>query len=130
MVDIKEGVLYAPLPPFHDALSDVQGIFCFDHQKWNMLWLVEPDVDHGLECAPIKLVEDINTYFDGATREALKKKPYDFLKYINSLQGELTMLRHARDRVLAVIETRVMDAHETLYGLKRQGNVIFGGFGR
>ena len=134
MVDISVGYKYAPMPTFVAGMDKDVSHFCFDVQKWNLAWLLVPGVDvRGIGA----LVENpiaaaIHTYMDAKTRDALRLKPLEFLRYWVGLckQGTPYLASACPEGYLGVMETRAQDAHERLFGVEVVGNIVFAKFGR
>lgn len=123
-------IAYYKLPPHNVTLDHVQGILCFDQQKWNLFGLVEPRIDtEGIEAARSNPVADgINTGMFVELRRALKMAPIEFLGrweelswYIGSCwpSGYMPVLRH-----------RAHQVQHRLFGLPEVSNVIVANFAR
>jgi hypothetical protein len=129
-MNVDEGILYADRPAFDSQMSELESIFCVDRQKWNFLWLTAPGVENGFSWVPKEYMEDVNHFMDRQTREMLRRAPWEFYMYFSELlaRGVPKIVRNGHPDLPAFMEMRVMDAHETLYGLKHAGNVVFANF--
>lgn len=120
---IKE-IAYYELPPHNISLDHVQGIFCFDQQKWNLFGLVEPRIDtEGIEAARANpIAHSINSGMFVELRQSLRLTPTQFLgqweKWAWHLDGEWP------NGYRAMLKHRAHQAHSKLLGVTEAGNVI------
>lgn len=115
--------IYYQLPKNNPTMTTVQGIFCFDQQKWNLFGLVEPRIDsQGIEAARGNPVADsINAEMFVELREALKLPPLKFLANWKKLSGWKDELTECwPDGHNLIIEQRV----RALCEVRRYDNVI------
>jgi hypothetical protein len=133
MVDLRDGLAYAPMQAYDKSLVDVSN-FCFDLAKWNLAWLAEPRMDDEGVKALVKnpIAAAIDEFMDKDTRAHLSKPPLTFMKYWLDLhkQGQPIISAGWPETTLATMEMRAQDAHERLFGLTTEGNVVFAKFGR
>lgn len=119
---MKDAV-YFELPKHNLTLTEVQGIFCFDQQKWNLFGLAEPRVDsEGVEAARKSVIAySIHERMFTQLREALKLPPIKFIHHWKSMY-DLTseMTREWPDGFDKTIEQRA----RTLWELGRYDNIV------
>lgn len=131
---IQQGLKYEAMPKFSQDLPKDVHHFCFDVQKWNLAYLMVPAVDTTGVSALIgnPIAAAINTYMDTQTRVALRGKPLEFMRYWKSLcrQGVPYIASACPEGYQGVMEIRAQDAHERLFGVSIEGNVVFAKFGR
>lgn len=133
MADLRDGLAYSPMQAYDKSLLDVSN-FCFDVAKWNLAWLAEPRMDEEGASALLKnpIAAAIDEFMDKETRVQLSKPPLVFMKYWLSLhkQGVPALTAGWPEDRLAVMEVRAQDAHERLFGITTEGNVVFAKFGK
>lgn len=115
--------VYFKLVKHNITLTEVQGILCFDQQKWNLFGLVEHRVDaEGIEAARANPVADsIHKEMFTELREALKLPPLQFLAKWKTIQGWTHSMTEAWPSGFnETIEQRVWG----LCGRVDQGNVV------
>lgn len=125
-----KGEAYYPLPKMPPGMTPLQGIFCFDQQKWNLFGLVEPRIDADGIAAVLdsSLAESIHKKMIWDIRVALSGRPKMFLPVWDQLGDAMDEnwypnYRHVmRERALAA-ERRVLDRRD-------DGNVIVVNFRR
>lgn len=133
MSDIKSGIAYSPMQAYDKSLLEVSN-FCFDTAKWNLAWLAEPRIDAEGVSALLgnPIAASIDEFMDKETRAQLRKAPLDFMRYWNGLmeQGQPALAKGWPQTQSAIMEIRAQDAHERLFGLVLDGNVVYAKFGR
>jgi len=125
-----KGEAYYQLPRYRTGMTELQGIFCSDQQKWNLFGLVEPKIDSvGVEAVrDSTLAESIHERMIWDIRVALSGRPKRFLPVWQQLG-------HAIDEnwypnYLHVMRERALAADERLLGRRDDGNVITVNFRR
>ena len=125
-----KGEAYYQLPKYQTGMTELQGIFCNDQQKWNLLGLVEPKIDSvGVDAVrDSALAASIHERMIWEVRVALSGRPKGFLPVWQQLG-------HVMDRgwypnYLLVMRERALAADERLLGRRDDGNVITVNFRR
>ena len=64
------------------ALPEMYRVVAVDQAKFNLSWLVFPQIDtHGIESLPREYVDSLRTHMDRETQAALKKPPLVFMRH-------------------------------------------------
>lgn len=96
-----------------------------DQEKSNLLWLVFPEMEDGLDALPDGVCEHVNSYFDVHIRAALKKPPLEFVEYLTSLDYmNMTLCKVFPPNWYATMCQRAAEANARLLGIEREGNVV------
>lgn len=121
---------YYELPPHNTTLDHVQGIFCFDQQKWNLFGLVEPRIDtEGIEAARAHpIAHSINSGMFIELRQSLLLPPAQFLDEWSKLALHLD--EDWPHGCLATLKNRAHQVQRKLLGVTEVGNVISVNFRR
>lgn len=128
MTDILSGEIYHPLTPFNTLFEPSQKFMCFDQQKTNMFWLVEPKVDTvGIVAAldsPVALA--INSRMDAATRERLRGLPMQFVEYWLDIDknGDAALTMDCPPGYQEHMILRARQAQDRLLQFREDGNVV------
>lgn len=120
---LKELDYYA-LPPHNVSLDHVQGIFCFDQQKWNLFGLVESRIDtEGIEAARANpIAHSIHSGMFVELRQSLRLPPTQFLDQWEQWAWHID--DGWPNGYRAVLRHRVHQVQRKLLGVTEVGNVI------
>lgn len=130
MQEASSGVsrsIYYKLPTHTGSLTDTQGVFCFDQQKWNLFGLAEPRIDHeGIEAARLNpIAESICERMSIPLREALKLPPEAFLEDGREFVGAMAYLDGWPSGYMDVIRRRVQEVCQRQLDVSVVSNVIY-----
>ena len=106
--------------------NEAYRLVALDQAKFNLVWLVYPDLDAvGMQAVPLNVAESMN-YMDKTTRSYLMGDPIVFMRYWRGIDtGELALAEHMPDDRLATMDSQARDAHERLYGVSVEANVVY-----
>ena len=109
-----------------DPPSMAKRIIAADQAKFNLSWLVFPELDtKGVSalCEDYALSMD---YMDAVTRRHLMMLPMDFIAYWSKLDdGTMRLAEHMPNTRIQTMMERAMEAQKRLAGLRQDGNVVF-----
>lgn len=129
----QEGEAWAPFFVPESGMTDVQKILCVDRAKYNLFWLVEPQVDvAGIECARYNPIADsINKYMTKDLRSHLKLLPLAFMKQWEKLNyTDFAITKWWYPNYMTIMRDRVGTAQAYALGLKEEDNVVTVNFRR
>ena len=118
--DGKDHVDWSDLPS-----REIQ-IIAMDKAKFNLTWLVYPEIDdHGLRVLTQDYAESMQ-YMDTVTRRHLVGEPAVFMQYWQRIDlGELALAQFMPDDRLERMTRRATEAQDRLFGRITVGNVVF-----
>lgn len=121
---MTQELAYYELPPHNVTLDHVQGIFCFDQQKWNLFGLVEPRIDtEGIEAARDNpIAHSINSGMFIELRQSLLLPPAQFLDEWEGWAWHVDS--EWPNGYRAVLKHRAHQVQRKLLGVTEVGNVI------
>lgn len=135
MQEVSFGVsrsIYYKLPTHTGSLTDTQGVFCFDQQKWNLFGLAEPRIDsEGVEAARLNpIAESICERMSTPLREALKLPPDKFMGEAEGFIESMAYLDKWPSGYMDVIRRRAQEVCRRQLGVSVVSNVIHVNFRR
>ena len=129
--DVADGINYAAKPreehiDWTNPPSREKRIIAKDQAKFNLTWLVFPEIDDaGVYALPDDYAESMQ-YMDKVTRQHLLGEPALFIRYWQRIdRGELALAEFMPDDRLERMTRRATEAQDRLFGRLTVGNVVF-----
>lgn len=102
-----------------------QSIIAVDQAKFNLAWLVFPEIDNeGIAALPAEYVESMK-FMDYNTRAALSELPLTFLAYwAKTDTGDLALTEAMPQTYRTTMAQRANEAQQRILGIVEEGNVV------
>lgn len=106
--------------------SKAKAVIAVDQAKFNLIWLVYPELDHDGFTAIPEVVAESMDFMDKVTRQYLLSDPSIFMAYWSRLDtGTLALAQHLPADRLTRMSRQALVAHDRIYGRHESGNVLF-----
>ena len=130
-INVADCINYAAKPreehvDWTNPPSREKRIVVTDQAKFNLTWLVYPEIDgQGIYAIPQDYAASMQ-YMDKVTRQHLLGEPALFIRYWQRIDlGELALAEFMPDDRLERMTRRATEAQDRLFGRLTVGNVVF-----